>query len=93
MSELKDDFHPVVLFEGNDPEQPDLFDLQELKKSEGGVNIGPLVEKVVDRDLAEFAEFMRSISSEGLAHPELAILKTYLAWKLGLGTEEEQDAG
>ena len=42
------------------------------------------LEGKVDADILEFSEFFKSLGNDGLARSEKAIIKTYLAWKLGL---------
>lgn len=42
------------------------------------------VEAQVDADLADFNKFCADRLGEPLALPERAIIKTYLAWKLGI---------
>lgn len=50
---------------------------------------GPMsLEKVVDADIGEFNEFFRSLGNDPIVRGEKAILKTYLAWKLGLMKKE-----
>jgi hypothetical protein len=90
MSESKEDLHLLVLFE--DQAKTALFDLVDLTMEAGGP-VGSVAERVVDGELDSFERFMQSIGNEGLARAERAILKTYLAWKLGVGQEQEKDAG
>lgn len=44
------------------------------------------LEKEVDADLDEFARSFQSMGNDRLSRPERAILKTYLAWKLGIAS-------
>ena len=41
-------------------------------------------EVTVDEDIADFNEFFKSLGNDPIIKSEYAILKTYLAWKLGL---------
>ena len=43
------------------------------------------LEKAVDEDIFEFSEFFRGLGNDPVVSGEKAIIKTYLAWKLGLG--------
>lgn len=45
----------------------------------------------VDLDIEGFDTFFRSIGNEPLTRPEKAIIKTYLAWKLGLVKKPSSD--
>jgi hypothetical protein len=49
-------------------------------------------EKIVDEDINEFNEFFRSLGNDSIVRGEKAIIKTYLAWKLGL-TKRSPDSG
>lgn len=42
------------------------------------------LERVVDADVEEFSQFFQSLGNEPLVRGEKAIIKTYLAWKLGV---------
>ena len=84
------DMRPVVTIVMNDGE--DWADFDGLKKWEGEEKARVVAERIVDRDLSAFEVFMQERVGDGLARPERAIIKTYLAWKLGLGQEQEQDA-
>ena len=42
------------------------------------------VEKTVDQDIEDFNEFFRGLGNEPIIRSEKAIIKTFLAWKLGL---------
>ena len=50
------------------------------------------VEKAVDQDLEQFSAFCSSGLGEPLVPAERAILKTYIAWKLGLASTEKKNA-
>lgn len=52
----------------------------QVRSEEPEVNI----EKQVDEDIASFNDFFRELGNDPLAKSERAIIKTYLAWKLGL---------
>lgn len=41
-------------------------------------------EKVVDKDIEDFNEFFQTLGNGPIVRAEKAIIKTYLAWKLGL---------
>jgi hypothetical protein len=55
------------------------------------------VAEAIDEEMAEFNEFARTRLGEALAKPEAAIVKTYIAWKLGLDraplSSETQEPG
>lgn len=70
----------------------DLADYDDLKSWEGVEVARELSEMVVDADLEVFSKVMESLGNDGLARPERAIIKTYLAWKLGLGQEQKENA-
>jgi hypothetical protein len=82
--------NPVVLILMKDDE--DWVDFGELKKWEGEADARELVEGVVNRDLEAFGSFMEGHTGDPLARPERAIIKTYLAWKLGLHQEQAENA-
>lgn len=42
------------------------------------------LEKVVDEDILAFDSFFQSLGNDPVVRGEKAIIKTYLAWKLGL---------
>ena len=42
------------------------------------------VEKTVDQDIEDFNDFFKRLGNEPIIRSEKAILKTWLAWKLGL---------
>lgn len=69
----------------------DVFNYAEVKQWEGD-RAASVVEAIVDADLKDFGVFMEMKLGEGLAKPERAIVKTYLAWKLGLGDTAAEDA-
>jgi len=50
-----------------------------------------LAEQAVNQDIAEFDQFFQGLGNEPLNKFEVAIVKTYCAWKLGL-TQEKKDA-
>jgi hypothetical protein len=43
-----------------------------------------LPENQVDQDISQFNDWFQTKGNEALARSEYAIIKTYLAWKLGL---------
>ena len=53
--------------------------LNVIVEGEGGT-----IEETVDADLESFNEFFRTFNTDPISRPERAILKTYLAYKLGL---------
>ena len=79
---------PTVYLEDED----DMVRFQEIVTWEGENNARRIVEGLVNTEMETFANFMRSIGNEGLSRPERAIVKTYLAWKLGLGKEQKENA-
>jgi hypothetical protein len=42
------------------------------------------VEQDVDEDIRQFNEWFQTLGNDPLSRPERAIIKTYLAYKLGL---------
>jgi hypothetical protein len=84
------EMRPVVTIVMNDGE--DWADFEDLKKWEGEDKARRVAERIVDRDLDTFTQFMEQRGGEGLARPERAIVKTYLAWKLGLAQEQKENA-
>jgi hypothetical protein len=85
------DFHITVLLE--DDNGGALFDKTDLYETEKPGDVGPLLEQAVDKELDTFNSFSVEKLGEPLANPERAILKTYFAWKLGMGQEQKKDAG
>lgn len=81
---------PVVMILMKDDD--DWVDFNDLKKWEGETDARLLVEGIVNRDLDTFEAFMRGHTGDPLARPERAIIKTYLAWKLGLHQEQKENA-
>jgi len=79
---MKIDFHPVVLLQG-DRDPTELFDRDDLKNLEDKVD--EALECSVNRELDAFDAFMGELSNEALVPAERAMVKTYLAWKLGVG--------
>jgi hypothetical protein len=51
-----------------------------------------VLELAADSEIALFENFFRGLGNEVLAKPERAMLKTYLAWKFGLGTGAKKNA-
>ncbi len=46
--------------------------------------LGSALERLVDADIADFDDFFRGLGNDPISRPEKAIIKTFLAWKLGL---------
>lgn len=42
------------------------------------------IERLVDEEIAEFDQFFRELGNDPIVRSERAIIKTYLAYKLGL---------
>lgn len=55
------------------------MNLDVVIKGEGGT-----IEETVDADIREFDEFFRSLGNDPVTRPEKSIIKTWVAWKLGL---------
>lgn len=51
---------------------------------EGQVESTKDVERLVDEEIAEFDHFFQEIGNDPVVRSERAIIKTYLAYKLGL---------
>ena len=47
----------------------------------------------IDAEVERFNEFARTRLGEPLARPEAAIVRTYIAWRLGLDKKQEQKSG
>jgi len=47
-------------------------------------NLEGTTEQEVDVDIQEFNEWFQGLGNDPLVRSEVAIIKTYLAWKLGL---------
>lgn len=48
-------------------------------------------EESVNTDIQSFNDFFQGLGNEPLTRPEKAIIKTYLAWKLGLVKKPSSD--
>ena len=87
-----DELHPVVLLE----QEGELLNLKELTVHKGD----PMAARkclgvAVDTRIEEFSKFFcEGLGNDNLSKSERAIIKTYLGWELGVGTEQEpeQDA-
>lgn len=46
--------------------------------------VGPELESTVDEDIRQFDEFFRTLGNASLMRQEKLIIKSYLAWKMGV---------
>lgn len=72
----------IFRFIRNGEEEPD-YEPRENKER---------VEPVVDEDISEFNRFFQGLGNEPLNNFEKSVIKTYLAWKLGITGKEEDGA-
>ena len=82
--------NPAVLVLMKDDE--DWVDFDDLKRWEGEDDARLLVEGIVNKSIDTFDRFMQDRGNDPLARPERAVIKTYLAWKLGLAQEQRENA-
>ena len=76
----------VILTDGSD-----VYDFEELELLRGGEEARRHLEKAVDTNLDEFADFFcKELGNDPLTKAERAVVKTYLAWQFGLGPQKEQ---
>lgn len=47
----------------------------------------------IEQEIREFDEFAKTRLGEPLAKPEAAIVRTYIAWRLGMDKGQEQKNG
>lgn len=53
-----------------------------------------LIEKEAEQEIANFEKWFLTLGNTGkLIHSEVAILKTYLGWKLGMYKEKTKSGG
>ena len=51
-----------------------------------------VLEQFANAEVGRFNQFFQDLGNETLVKPEVAMLKTYIAWKLGLGTGAKKNA-
>ena len=51
-----------------------------------------VLEQFANDEIGRFNKFFQDLGNETLVKPEVAMLKTYIAWKLGLGAGAKKNA-
>lgn len=70
----------------------DFFNLRDLTQRTSESKSRILLEQTVDDDIDQFADyFCGELGNDPLAKAEKSIIKTYIAWKFGLGPKQERE--